>query len=258
MLASPNIWNWPEIYERENEAVDADGALWAALAGVVNWGGADVVDVGCGDGFHLPRFAQGARSVTGVEPHPRLLIRARHRMRDYPHVRIVAGCAQRLPLPDSSADLVHARIAYFFGPGCEPGLAEAQRVLRPGGSVVVIDLDGTQVPYGGWLCAATPGYRPAAVEAFFAARGFDCHRVDTLWRFHNRGDLEDALRIEFPPAVAAQAIAQIPGLAIPVRYRLHTRRAALNPTNPANPDMSLCRARDGERGGKEDLGWWRT
>jgi len=32
VLASPNIWNWPEVYERENQAVDADGALWAALA----------------------------------------------------------------------------------------------------------------------------------------------------------------------------------------------------------------------------------
>src|SRR5581483_11137354 len=70
VLASPNIWNWPDIYERENEAIDADGAVWAALAEQVDWCGADVVDVGCGDGFHLPRFAQQARSVVGVEPHP--------------------------------------------------------------------------------------------------------------------------------------------------------------------------------------------
>ncbi|HXT42790.1 MAG TPA: class I SAM-dependent methyltransferase [Pseudonocardiaceae bacterium] len=254
VLPSPNIWNWPEIYERENEAVDVDGALWAALADLVDWDGADVVDVGCGDGFHLPRLAQRARSVAGVEPHPPLLIRGRHRMRGYSHVQLLAGCAQRLPLPDSSADLVHARIAYFFGPGCEPGLAEAQRVLRPGGSLVVIDLDGTHVPYGEWLCAATPGYRPAAVETFFAAQGFDCRRVDTVWRFKDRGDLEDALRIEFPPAVAAQAITQTPGLTIPVRYRLHSRRAALASPAPTSPDMSPYREREPGTG----LGWWRV
>ncbi|MGH3821926.1 MAG: class I SAM-dependent methyltransferase [Pseudonocardiaceae bacterium] len=223
VLASPNIWNWPEVYERENQAVDADGALWAALAEQVDWSGADIVDVGCGDGFHLPRFAALARDVVGVEPHPPLVTRARQRVRDLPQVRVLAGCAQRLPLPDSSADLVHARIAYFFGPGCEPGLAEARRVLRPGGTLVVIDLDGTQAPYGAWLCAAAPRYRPAAVEAFFVAQGFACRRVDTVWRFRVRGDLEDALRIEFTPEVAARAIAQIPGLTIPVRYRLHLR-----------------------------------
>jgi SAM-dependent methyltransferase len=225
VLASPNIWNWPEVYERENQAVDADGALWAALADRVDWSGTDVVDVGCGDGFHLPRFAERARSVVGVEPYPPLVIRARHRVRGQPHVQVLAGCAGRLPLPDSSADLVHARVAYFFGPGCEPGLAEASRVLRPGGTLVVIDLDGTHAPYGEWLCTAAPRYRPVAVEAFFAAQGFDCQRVDTVWRFDDRRDLEDALRIEFTPEVAARAITQSPGLTIQVRYRLHTRRA---------------------------------
>jgi SAM-dependent methyltransferase len=224
VLASPNIWNWPEVYERENRAVDADGALWAALADRVDWYGADIVDVGCGDAFHLPRFAARARSVVGVEPHPPLVIRARRRVRDLPGVRVLAGCAGRLPLPDSSADLVHARIAYFFGPGCERGLAEARRVLRPGGIMVVIDLDGTHAPYGEWLCAAAPRYRPAAVEAFFATQGFDCRRVDTVWRFRDRGDLENALRIEFTPEVAARAIAQTRGLTIPVRYRVHLRR----------------------------------
>lgn len=57
-----------------------------------------------------------------------------------------------------------------------------------------------------------------------AAQGFDCRRVDTIWRFRDRGELEDTLRIEFPPKVAARAIAQTSGLTIPVRYRLHLRR----------------------------------
>lgn len=228
VLPSPNIWNWPEIYERENQAIDAEGALWAALAERVDWTGRDVVDVGCGDGFHLARFAERARSVVGVEPHPPLVARARRRLPGPGEpgadvVQVFRGSAGRLPLPDSSADLVHARVAYFFGPGCEPGLAEARRVLRPGGTLAVIDLDGSHPPYGEWLCAAAPRYRPAVVEAFFAAQGFDCRRVDTVWRFTDRGDLENALRIEFTPEVAARAIAQTPGLIIPVRYRLHLR-----------------------------------
>ncbi|MQA17260.1 MAG: methyltransferase domain-containing protein [Pseudonocardiaceae bacterium] len=221
---SPNIWNWPEAYERENRAQDADGALWRALQWRVDWRGCDVVDVGCGDGFHLPRFATSARSVVGVEPYRALVTRARARVRDLPGVQVLTGSAQRLPQPDAAADLVHARTAYFFGPGCEPGLAEAERVLRPGGTLAVIDLDGRHPPYGDWLCAAAPRYRPANVERFFAAQGFDCHRVDVVWRFERRSDLEEALRIEFPPEVAARAVAATSGLTIPVRYRLHLRR----------------------------------
>ena len=61
-MPSPNIWNWPEVYEQENRAQDATGALWAALSAECPWDGADVLDVGCGDGFHLPRFAATART----------------------------------------------------------------------------------------------------------------------------------------------------------------------------------------------------
>ena len=30
-IPSPNLWHWPEIYELENHAQDADCAIWAAL-----------------------------------------------------------------------------------------------------------------------------------------------------------------------------------------------------------------------------------
>lgn len=218
-IPSPNIWHWPEVYQRENEAQDADGALWSALAEAAPWAGRDVVDVGCGDGFHLPRFAESARSVVGVEPHPPLVARAQARGLD-----VRRGGAEALPLPDASADLVHARTAYFFGAGCEPGLAEADRVLRPGGILAIIDLDFTVGPYGEWLHADLPRYDAAAVERFFARQGFDQRRITSTWRFPDRGTLEAVLRIEFAPATAARAIAQTTGLTIPVGYRLHTRR----------------------------------
>ncbi|MBB5805319.1 SAM-dependent methyltransferase [Saccharothrix ecbatanensis] len=224
VLPSPNIWHWPEIYEIENRAQDADGAIWSALREECDWAGRDVVDVGCGDGFHLPEFARTARSVTGVEPHPPLVRRARGRVADLPNAEAVAGPAQRLPLGDASADLVHARTAYFFGPGCEPGMREADRVLRPGGTLAIVDLDGFAEPYGPWLCADEPRYNPVAVEGFFTAEGFSMRRVRALWRFDRREDLEAVLRIEFSKAVAEKAIACTPGLSFEVGYRVHVRR----------------------------------
>jgi SAM-dependent methyltransferase len=221
-IPSPNIWNWPEVYERENRAQDAGGAIWAVLREVVPWAGADVLDVGCGDGFHLPEFAAEAASVTGVEPHAPLVERARRRMGD--RAAVFRAGAAGLPLPDASVDLVHARTAYFFGPGSEPGLAEAQRVLRPGGAIAIVDLDATVAPYGRWMRADLPRYDPVRVEEFFSRAGFSLRRVATVWRFPDRATRDAVLRIEFSREVADRAIAETTGLTIPVGYRVHVRR----------------------------------
>jgi SAM-dependent methyltransferase len=223
-VPSPNIWNWPEVYERENRAQDPAGVVWAALREAADWAGKDVLDVGCGDGFHLPLFAGVARTVVGVEPHPPLVRRAMGRVAELSAVRVVEAGAERLPLPDASVDLIHARTAYFFGPGCEPGLAEADRVLRRGGMLAIVDLDASKPPYGDWMRADIPHYDPAAAERFFDRRGFELRRVCTEWRFPDRASLEAVLGIEFSAPVARAAIAATEGLTLPVGYRLHTRR----------------------------------
>jgi SAM-dependent methyltransferase len=223
-VPSPNIWHWPEVYEIENRAQDVDGEVWRVLAEVCDWSGRDVVDVGCGDGFHLPVFAATARRVTGVEPHEPLVRRARARVADLSTVDVLVGSAQRLPLPEESADLVHARTAYFFGPGCQPGLREADRVLRPGGTMVIVDLDATVRPYGDWLRADLPTYRPAEIDTFFDRVGFDCRRVRTTWRFADRESLAAVLGIEFSARVAGRAASEVTGLSFPVGYRVLVRR----------------------------------
>jgi len=221
-IPSPNIWNWPEIYEQENDAQDPDGLVWAALREAVPWAGVDVLDVGCGDGYHLPVFAADAASVIGVEPYPPLVARARQRVRH--RATVLEAGAAALPLPDRSVDLVHARTAYFFGPGCEPGLHEAERVLRPGGAIAIVDLDATRAPYGNWMRTDIPHYSPQRVERFFERQGFSMHRVSTVWRFPDRATCEAVLRIEFSRAVADRALADIRGVTVPVGYRLHVRR----------------------------------
>ncbi|MFC4603053.1 class I SAM-dependent methyltransferase [Rhodococcus kronopolitis] len=225
-IPSPNIWHWPEIYEVENRAQDADGAVFAALRDVADWSDRDVLDLGCGTGFHLQTFAETARSVTGVEPHPPLVARARDRVRVVtPPITVLAGSAERIPLPDDSVDVVHARTAYFFGPGCGAGIVESMRVLRPGGVLAVVDLDATVGGYGDWMRADLLHYDPARVEAFFDAQGFDLVRVRTRWEFDSREAMRSVLGIEFTERTAERAFAQTPGLALEVGYRIHTRRA---------------------------------
>ncbi|MGL4306063.1 MAG: class I SAM-dependent methyltransferase [Mycobacteriaceae bacterium] len=220
-IPSPNIWHWPQVYEIENKAQDADGQILAVLGEITQLAHADVVDIGCGTGFHLPFFAQSANSVTGVEPHPKLAQAARRRTEQLSCVRVLEGFAEKLPLADDSADVIHARTAYFFGPGCEAGIAEAFRVLRPGGQLIIIDLDASYGPYGSWMLNDIPHYDPAAVEKFFTTAGFETRRVDTVWRFQSRKDLRDVLGIEFTKSTAEQAFSSVSGLSFTVRYRIH-------------------------------------
>ncbi|MGQ0624286.1 MAG: class I SAM-dependent methyltransferase [Sporichthyaceae bacterium] len=218
-VPSPNIWEHPALYEVENRALDPDGVIDAAISELArtpevlteSWG--HVLDIGCGTGYHLPRLAARAATVTGIEPHAGLLATAVRRVDDLPHVMVRQGTAQALPVPDRSVDLVHARWAYFFGPGCEVGLREVARVLRPGGLAVILDHDATRSQVGAWFAAGLRAdniaYDPRDVEEFWARAGFARRPLDLCWRFENEAELAAVLRIEFPAGVAGGALAEV-------------------------------------------------
>lgn len=221
---SPNIWHHTATYEVENRAVDPDRAIEAAMRAVDSWDGRSVLDVGCGTGFHLPWFAATAASVTGVEPHADLVALARRRTRRLDNVEVRHGTAQSLPLPDASVDVVHARWAYFFGPGCEPGLAELDRVVRRGGTAFVIDNDPTRSTFGSWFRRGYSEVDPRSVERFWATHGWSRTPVDMRWSFSSRADLESVVRIEFTPAVAEAVLAEHEGTEVDYAVNLWWRR----------------------------------
>jgi ubiquinone/menaquinone biosynthesis C-methylase UbiE len=223
-LPSPNIWNHPEIYELENRAVDPYRRIETAMRAVLDWNGRDLLDLGCGTGFHLPRWAETARTVTGVEPHPALATIARRRASRFAQVRVLQGSAQEIPLPDASVDVVHARWAYFFGPGCEPGLTELARVVRRGGAAYVIDNDATRSTFGGWFRRGYPSVDPEAVERFWSSHGWTRTPLDIEWRFDRREDLEAVVDIEFSPDLARQIVAEHEGLVVDYAVNLWWRR----------------------------------
>ena len=222
-VPSPNIWQHPATYELENQAVDRDGLLEDAMRVRADWAGRVVLDLGCGTGFHLPRFAETASRVYGVEPHPRLLRLAARRTRALTGVTVLAGTAQSVPLPEASVDVVHARWAYFFGPGCEPGLAELDRVVRRGGTAFVIDNDATRSTFGRWFRRGYPGVDPLAVERFWAGRGWTRTPLELDWRFDSRADLESVVRIEFTPEVADAVLAEHEGTRVDYAVNLWSK-----------------------------------
>lgn len=203
----------PDLYDIENAALDPDGHVLAAMCALAPWAGRDLLDLGCGSGWWLPGYADGVGpggSVVGVEPDPRLVSLAAARDSRVP---VLTGSAEHIPLPADSVDVVHARFAYFFPPGCDAGLAEVLRVLRPGGSLVVVDNDlrhgefATLLVRSPW--AAAQG-TPDTTDAWWRERGAVRTEVASSWRFDRREDLEAVLRLELPPEIAYGWLAEHP------------------------------------------------
>ncbi|MFL6165004.1 MAG: class I SAM-dependent methyltransferase [Ornithinibacter sp.] len=226
MIRSPNIWDSPDVYELENLASDRAGVIDTTIDALHPLAGADVVDIGCGTGFHLPRFAARGARVVGVEPHLPLVRRAQQRLaaQGGRTASVLAGDAEALPLAGASVDVAHARWAYFFGAGCEPGLAEVARVLRPGGIVVVVDNDVTRSTFGAWFRRAYPAYDPVAAQRFWQRQGFTTEHLTIEWTFDRRQDLDAVARIELPPAVADEVLSAHAGLVVDYAVALRWRR----------------------------------
>jgi ubiquinone/menaquinone biosynthesis C-methylase UbiE len=100
--------------------------------------GATVIDVGCGTGRAVAELAQhGARGI-GVDLDPAMLAAARSR---FPDIDVRAADAIDLPLDDGQAHGYRADKVYHVLPEPAAALAEARRVLAPGGRIVLLGQD---------------------------------------------------------------------------------------------------------------------
>ena len=145
-----------------------------ARCSATGWAGRDVLDLGCGTGFHLPRWAARrparctASSRTPTWPRSPPVV-----PRGCANVTVLPGTAQRVPLPARRVDVMQARWAYFFGPGCEPGLRELDRVMRRGGTAFVVDNDAVAQHVRVVVPARLPDRStPDEVERFWSAHGW--------------------------------------------------------------------------------------
>jgi SAM-dependent methyltransferase len=97
-----------------------------------------VVDVGCGGGRAVAEIAAEGPHVVGVDLDQRMLDAARSR---YPEGDFRLGDAYELPLADASAQGYRAEKVYHSLDDPGSALAEAHRVLAPGGRIVLVGQD---------------------------------------------------------------------------------------------------------------------
>jgi ubiquinone/menaquinone biosynthesis C-methylase UbiE len=145
--------------------------------------GQRLLEIGCGTGnlaLLVARLHPGAE-VTGIDPDPRALARARRKAaRRGTPVRWDRGFAQELPYPDAAFDRVLSSLMlhHLDADGRVAALREARRVLRPGGTLHVLDLAGAAAPSRG-LVARLAHRRPhlhgtfeERIPALLAEAGF--------------------------------------------------------------------------------------
>ena len=120
------------------------GRSWAAWARALGHllPALDVADVGCGDGHLTIEAARWARRVYAIDRSAAVLQRARALARKHGVSNIVwkRGEIERVPLPDASVDVALLSQALHHAADPAVALAEAVRVLRPGGRALLLDL----------------------------------------------------------------------------------------------------------------------
>ena len=99
----------------------------------------DVLEVAIGTGLNLPHYAGDVR-LTGVEWSPAMLDIARRRARESGRqVDLRVGDAQALEFPDASFDTVVCTFSLCGIPDDGQAVREMDRVLRPGGLLLLAD-----------------------------------------------------------------------------------------------------------------------
>ena len=120
------------------------GRSWAAWARALGHliPRLDLADLGCGDGHLAIEAARWAGRVYAIDRSAAVLQRARALARKHGVTNITwkRGEIERVPLPDESVDVALLSQALHHAADPERALAEAVRVLRPGGRALLLDL----------------------------------------------------------------------------------------------------------------------
>jgi SAM-dependent methyltransferase len=153
--------DWYDETFRCYGSAEGSGGVLARLLGPADPGDPVCVDVGCGTGLHFAAVRARGYTVVGVDFSADQLRLAASR-----EPRVVRGDARRLPLADASVPVVVMTFTHTDIDDFPAAVAEAARVLRPGGRLVYLGLhpayvgafaDRSSEVDGRRLCLA-PGY----------------------------------------------------------------------------------------------------
>lgn len=100
--------------------------------------GGNVLIAGIGSGLDIPHLPAGPRYV-GIDLTPAMLARAQKRLSARRDVELREGDVMALPFDDASFDTVIMHLILAVVPQPQRALREAERVLKPGGRILLLD-----------------------------------------------------------------------------------------------------------------------
>lgn len=131
--------DWDEMRALDLPAPEVEAALLRLLP---EGGLGRLLDIGTGTGGLLEALAPRIASGLGIDASRAMLALARARLarEGLAHCTVRQGDMYRLPFPDAAFDTVTLQMVLHYAEDPAAALAEAARVLRPGGRLVVVDL----------------------------------------------------------------------------------------------------------------------
>ena len=148
-----------------------------------------VLEIGIGSGLNLPLYGANVAYLTGLDPSPRLLAKAREALHDISApVALIEGSAEAIPLDDASVDTVVTTWTLCSIRSAPRALAEMRRVLRPAGRLLFVEHGRAPEPrIRWWQDRLTPMWRRIgggchlnrAISDLIPDAGFRIERLDT-------------------------------------------------------------------------------
>ena len=210
---------WELLYRLEPELYDRLVSAERLHPGVLDWLPRDagrIVEVAAGAGRLTLELAGRGRELVAIEPARPLRRILEGKLAEAGHggrARVIPGFFDDLPVASGSADLVVACSALTpaAGHGGDAGLAEMERVCRPGGRVAIIWPNhlGWLAAHGyEYVCFAGPMAAEFAshAEAVELARIFYPHAVAEVRRRGQRRVPYDVLGINPPRDLAFKQV----------------------------------------------------
>lgn len=129
------------------------------------------LDVGCGEGRFCRMLNAEGIPCTGIDPTRALLDRAREL---HPEGAYVEASGDQLPFDNASFDLVVSYLSLIDMPEIVKPIAEMARVLRPGGTLLIANLNGfnTAGAESGWIRGLGRQLKHYPVDYYLDERGF--------------------------------------------------------------------------------------